>query len=530
MNTEKKFGFATRQIHAGHMENAAGSLCAPIYQTSTFAFSTVQQGGARFAGEEGGYIYTRLGNPTLGAVEEKLASLEGGEAAMAAASGMGAISSALWTSVVAGDEIVADETLYGCTYALLNHGMTKFGVKVTLTDLSDIENLKKNLTDKTRVVYFETPCNPTLKLLDIELIAKTAHAFNPDIRVIVDNTFCTPYLQRPLELGADVVVHSATKYLNGHGDVIAGIVVGKADFISQCRMFGLKDMTGAVLSPFDAFLMARGLKTLDIRMERHCANAQKVAAFFTSHPAVAKVYYPGLDTFPGHEIAAKQMKLPGGMISIELKADRAAVAAALNKLQLCTIAVSLGDAETLVEQPATMTHSTYTSEELAAAFLDHAPVKIAILNNSVYGMVRQWQTLFYEHHYSQTNLLDGEAHGADGAAALADGDAPLEVPDFIKLAEAYGCVGIRAFTEEEAIAAIEKANQINDRPVLIDFRVWKDAMVWPMVAAGAPNDEVTYKPGIKPLAGGTPAPGTGPDEHATGVFEHETAAATASEH
>ena len=171
-----------------------------------------------------------------------------------------------------------------------------------------------------------------------------------------------------------------------------------------------------------------------------------------------------------------------------------------------------------------------TSEELAAAFLDRAPVKIAILNNSVYGMVRQWQTLFYEHHYSQTNLLDGEAHGADGAAALADGDAPLEVPDFIKLAEAYGCVGIRAFTEEEAIAAIEKANQINDRPVLIDFRVWKDAMVWPMVAAGAPNDEVTYKPGIKPLAGGTPAPGTGPDEHATGVFEHETAAATASEH
>lgn len=171
-----------------------------------------------------------------------------------------------------------------------------------------------------------------------------------------------------------------------------------------------------------------------------------------------------------------------------------------------------------------------TSEELAAAFLDHAPVKIAILNNSVYGMVRQWQTLFYEHHYSQTNLLDGEAHGADGAAALVDGDAPLEVPDFIKLAEAYGCVGIRAFTEEEAIAAIEKANQINDRPVLIDFRVWKDAMVWPMVAAGASNDEVTYKPGIKPLAGGTPAPGTGPDEHATGVFEHETAAAAASEH
>ena len=378
MNTEKKLGFATRQIHAGKVENAAGSLCAPIYQTSTFAFSTVEQGGARFAGQEGGYIYTRLGNPSLAAAEAKLASLEGGVAAMAAASGMGAISSALWSAVVGGDEIVADETLYGCTYALLNHGMSKFGVKVTLTDLSDIENLKKNLTDKTKVVYFETPCNPTLKLLDIELIAKTAHAFNPDIRVIVDNTFCTPYLQQPLRWGADVVVHSATKYLNGHGDVIAGMVVGKEDFITQCRMFGLKDMTGAVMSPFDAFLIARGLKTLDIRMERHCANARKVAEFIVNHPAVAKVYYPGLDSFPGHEIAEKQMRLPGGMIAIELKADKATTAAALNKLQLCTIAVSLGDAETLVEHPATMTHSTYTAEELAAAGISEGLVRVSV--------------------------------------------------------------------------------------------------------------------------------------------------------
>ena len=344
MNTEKKLGFATRQIHAGKVENAAGSLCAPIYQTSTFAFSTVEQGGARFAGQEGGYIYTRLGNPSLAAVEAKLASLEGGEAAMAAASGMGAISSALWSAVVGGDEIVADETLYGCTYALLNHGMSKFGVKVTLTDLSDIENLKKNLTDKTKVVYFETPCNPTLKLLDIELIAKTAHAFNPDIRVIVDNTFCTPYLQQPLRWGADVVVHSATKYLNGHGDVIAGMVVGKEDFITQCRMFGLKDMTGAVMSPFDAFLIARGLKTLDIRMERHCANARKVAEFFVNHPAVAKVYYPGLDSFPGHEIAEKQMRLPGGMIAIELKADKATTAAQAAALHHCRLSGRCRDA------------------------------------------------------------------------------------------------------------------------------------------------------------------------------------------
>lgn len=396
MNSKNNWGFATRQIHTGKTKNAAGSLCDPIYQTSTFEFETVEQGGARFAGQEEGYIYSRLGNPTLTTVEAKLASLEGGEAALCTASGMGAISTALWSAVVAGDEIVADETLYGCTYALLNHGMSKFGVNVTLTDLSNIENLKKALTDKTRVVYFETPCNPTLKLLDIELIAKTAHAFNPAIRVIVDNTFCTPYLQRPLSLGADVVVHSATKYLNGHGDVIAGAIVGDAEFLTQCRMFGLKDMTGAVMSPFNAFLMARGLKTLDIRMERHCANAEKVAAFFVSHPAVEKVYFPGLESFEGHEIAARQMRKPGGMIAIELKADKATTAAALNKLELCTIAVSLGDAETLVEHPATMTHSTYSADELKAAGISEGLVRVSVGLEDPEDIIADFKTVLDE--------------------------------------------------------------------------------------------------------------------------------------
>ena len=378
MNTEKKLGFATRQIHAGKMKNAAGSLCDPIYQTSTFEFETVEQGGARFAGQESGYIYSRLGNPTVATLEAKVAELENGEAALATASGMGAISTAIWSSVEGGDEIVASDTLYGCTFALLNHGISKFGVKAHLVDMTDMAALKAALNEKTKVVYLETPCNPTLKIVDIAAVAKTAHDYNPAIKVVVDNTFCTPYLQRPLDLGADVVVHSATKYLNGHGDVIAGVVVGKADFINQCRMFGLKDMTGAVMSPFNAFLMIRGMKTLDIRMERHCANAKKVAEFLVSHPAVDKVYYPGLESFEGHEIAERQMKLPGGMISIELKADKAATAAALNKLELCTIAVSLGDAETLVEHPATMTHSTYTAEELKASGISEGLVRISI--------------------------------------------------------------------------------------------------------------------------------------------------------
>ena len=373
-----KCGFATKQIHVGKHENSAGALTTPIYQTSTFEFDSVEQGGRRFAGQEPGYIYTRLANPTVAAVEEKVAALEGGEAALGTAAGMGAISSALWSSVVAGDEIVASDTLYGCTFALLNHGMTKFGVSVKFIDMADLEAVKAAMSEKTKVVYLETPCNPTLKVVDIAAVAKIAHDFNKDIRVIVDNTFASPYLQQPLKLGADTVVHSATKYINGHGDVIAGFVVGKADFIAKVRMFGLKDMTGAVMSPFDAFLIARGLKTLDIRMEKHCANAMKVARFLHDHPAVAKVYYPGLEDFEGYEIAKKQMKLPGGMMRIELKADRDKVAAALNKLQLCTIAVSLGDAETLVEHAASMTHSTYTKEELAASGISEGLVRISV--------------------------------------------------------------------------------------------------------------------------------------------------------
>lgn len=374
----KNMGFATRQIHAGKHDNGVGALCTPIYQTSTFEFESVQQGGARFAGQEEGYIYSRLGNPSLTQVEEKLAALEGGEAALATASGMGAISSALWSSVEAGDEIVASDTLYGCTFALLNHGMSKFGVGVKFVDFADLAAVKAALTEKTKVVYLETPCNPTLKVVDIAEVAKIAHEYNKNIRVIVDNTFCSPYIQQPLSLGADVVVHSATKYINGHGDVIAGFVISDAEFIGKCRMFGLKDMTGAVMSPFNAFLIARGLKTLDIRMERHSANAMKVAEFLHDHPAIDKVYYPGLEDFEGHEIAKKQMKLYGGMMSIELKADRDAVANALNKLQLCTIAVSLGDAETLVEHAASMTHSTYTPEELKASGISEGLVRISV--------------------------------------------------------------------------------------------------------------------------------------------------------
>lgn len=391
---KNKFGFSTRQIHVGKHKNSAGSLCDPIYQTSTFMFETVEQGGARFAGTESGYIYSRLANPTTISVEEKIASLENGEAAIATASGMGAITASLYCSVVAGDEIVADETLYGCTFAFLSKEITQLGVKVTFVNLNDTNALKAALSEKTKVVYFETPCNPTMRVVDIKEVADIAHSFNKDIKVIVDNTFCSPYLQRPLDLGADVVVHSATKYINGHGDVIAGFVVGKKEFLEQVRGVGIVHMTGAVMSPFNAFLISRGLKTLSIRMDKHCENAMKLAKYLEAHPAVDKVYYPGLESFEGYEIAKKQMDNFGGMIAIELKADKYTSASAINKLKLCTIAVSLGDAETLVEHPATMTHSTHSAEELATAGISEGLVRISVGLEDIEDIIADFEQAF----------------------------------------------------------------------------------------------------------------------------------------
>lgn len=377
MNSDYK-GFGTKAIHAGNLERETfGSLATPIYQSSTYYFDSCEQGGRRFAGEEDGFIYTRLGSPTSSVLEEKVAALEGGEAAIATASGMGAISSALWTIAKAGAHIIADSTLYGCTFALLNHGLPRYGVEVTFVNTSNLEEVKANLKENTVAIYLETPANPNLKIADISAIANLAHGYNKDIKVVCDNTFATPYLQRPLELGADVVVHSATKYLNGHGDVIAGFVIGKADFISEVRLFGVKDMTGAVLDPFAAFLILRGLKTFEIRMMRHCENARAVAELLEKSDKVSKVYYPGLESFENHDVAVKQMKDFGGMLSFEVKGGKAAGIKFVNALKLCTIAVSLGDAETLVEHPASMTHSPYTPEELKEAGIPEGLVRLS---------------------------------------------------------------------------------------------------------------------------------------------------------
>lgn len=377
MEDLKNKGIGTIAIHAGQQKNPFGALATPIYQTSTFVFDSAEQGGNRFAGKEEGYIYSRLGNPTLAVAEAKVAALEEGEAAAVTSSGMGAISSVLWTLLRAGDHVIADKILYGCTFALLAHGMTRYGVEVDFVDTSDLEEVRNHMKENTRVVYLETPANPNLKISDIEEVAKIAHT-NPRTMVVVDNTFATPYLQKPLTLGADIVVHSATKYINGHGDVIAGFAVGKKSTIDEIKLFGIKDMTGAVLGPTEAHLIIRGLKTFEIRMQRHCENAQKVAEFLDKHPKIDKVYYPGLTTHPGHEIAKKQMRGFGGIMSFELKDGFEAGKTLLNNVKLCALAVSLGDTETLIQHPASMTHSAYSKEELKEAGIPEGLVRLSV--------------------------------------------------------------------------------------------------------------------------------------------------------
>ena len=358
-------GFSTRAIHLGYdPATEKGALTPPIFMTSTYAFESAEAGGDMFSGERAGYIYGRTRNPTQSLLEERMASLEGGEAGLALASGIGAISSLVWTLVSAGEEIVIDHTIYGSSFAFFTKGLSRFGITTRLADLTRPETLEPLLNDKTRLVFFETPANPNLRVIDIARIAGIAH--EAGATVVVDNTFASPVLQRPLEHGADVVVHSATKYLGGHGDLLGGITVGKADLIGRVRGMGLRWMTGATISPLNAFLILRGLKTLEIRMARHSASALAVAELLAGHKAVSQLSYPGLKSFPQYDLAKRQMSAPGGLIALELAGGMRAGLAFMNRLKLVTRAVSLGDAETLIQHPATMTHASYSPEERAA--------------------------------------------------------------------------------------------------------------------------------------------------------------------
>ena len=374
--TDSTPGFSTRAIHHAYDAQAnEGALTPPLHLTSTFAFDSAEAGGEMFAGDRPGHVYSRISNPTLDLLEQRIATLEGAEAGLALSSGMGAITSTLWTLLSPGDEILVDKTLYGCTFSYMRHGLQKFGITVSHVDMTDLATLEAAISAQTRVVYFETPANPNMRLVDIAGASRIAHAHGAT--VVVDNTYATPYLTRPIELGADLVLHSATKYLGGHGDVVAGLLVGRAEQIQEIRLTGMKDMTGAVMAPFNALLVMRGLKTLALRMERHCSTAAEIADWLEAHPAVDKVHYPGLHSFDQYDLACRQMVQPGGMIAFELKGGLAAGQAMMNRLQMIARAVSLGDAETLIQHPASMTHSTYTPEERAEHGITEGLVRIS---------------------------------------------------------------------------------------------------------------------------------------------------------
>ncbi|MFC0444752.1 trans-sulfuration enzyme family protein [Pseudidiomarina halophila] len=374
-NQKSQWQPATMTIHGGKQPDQHGALVAPLYQTATFAFNTTAEGSARFAGEESGYIYSRLGNPTTNELEARVAQLEGFPAGAACATGMGAVSAAMLAFLQQGDHVVVADAIYGCSFALFSHLFKKFGIEVEFVDMTDAENVRGAMRDNTKMVFIETPANPHLKIIDIAAVAAIAH--ERQARVIVDNTFMTPLLQQPRKQGADLVIHSATKFLNGHGDVVAGLICGSAEDIEMIKSTTLKDM-GATMSPHDAWLILRGLKTLDVRMERHCQNAVKVAEYLVQQPFVRDVYFPGLPDHPAQRLMGTQMHGSGAVIAFELHGDSQDAQRLLDYLELITIAVSLGDAETLIQHPASMTHSPYSAEARARAGISETLIRIAV--------------------------------------------------------------------------------------------------------------------------------------------------------
>ncbi|WP_134702004.1 methionine gamma-lyase [Ammoniphilus sp. YIM 78166] len=376
MDKDRKWGLNTKAIHEGyHTDPATGSLSLPIYQTSTFVFSSAEEGAKRFAGEEAGYVYSRLGNPTVSAFEQKVAALEKAESGLAFASGMAAISAVLLGLLKTGDHILCSKGLYGCTFGLLGLIQERFGITYSLCDMNDETSIVTALQPNTKVIYVETPINPTMQLVDLSMIGKIGK--QKKIKTVVDNTFMSPYLQRPIEHGCDIVLHSATKFIGGHGDVVAGIVVGSKEMMETLRMTTQKDI-GGILAPFDAYLLVRGLKTLGIRMERHCKNAQKVAEYLAEHSKVSQVYYPGLPSFTQHALAKKQMDGFGGIISFELKGGYEAGVKMMNRVRLCKRAVSLGDVDSLIQHPASMTHSIIPATDREKMGITNGLIRLSV--------------------------------------------------------------------------------------------------------------------------------------------------------
>jgi methionine-gamma-lyase len=375
MNSSTPKAFETTVVHAGEEpERHLGSLSTPIYQTALHVFPNAEDGHLIHEGHKPGYFYGRMGNPTQAALEQAMCQVEGGEAALALASGMAAISNTILSIVEPGDHIVAPASLYATTGALLDGLLPKLGVKVSYVDATHAANYQEAVTPKTKLFYLESPANPTMKMVDIEAVVSVARARS--ITTVMDNTFATPYNQRPLDLGVDVVVHSATKYLGGHGDLTAGVIVGKKDVVDRAH-WQTNKVLGGVIAPWTAWLVMRGLRTLALRMERHNSNALKVARFLANHPKVREVHYPGLETHPQHALARRQMRGYGGMLSFDVGGvdeGRRLV----DHVKLCALAVSLGDVSTLIQHSASMTHAIVPRERRLAVGITDGLLRLSV--------------------------------------------------------------------------------------------------------------------------------------------------------
>lgn len=403
MKENSNIKFETKCVHSGIGEYEFGPVVPPIYQTSTFKFESVEHGAALFAGEKKGYIYTRMLNPTVQAMEDAIAELEGGHKALGCGSGMAAVHTIFASLTKTGDHVVCSSAVYGPTTTLLNTIMKNYGVETTFVDTANLAEVKKAIKPNTKVVYVETPGNPTLCISDLTEISMIAH--QRKAKVVVDNTFMSPALQNPIALGADAVMHSLTKFLNGHADVVGGIIVVK-DEETYLHFRKTLNQLGGVIDPFNSFLVHRGLKTLAIRMERHCENAQVIAEWLDKHKIVKSIRYPGLKSHPQYEIGLKQHKGHGGMITIELEGGMEAGKIMMNSVKLFQLAVSLGGVESLIQHPASMTHFSMGKEARLAGGITDGLVRISVGIENVNDLIADLDSALKE--VEKANLVHAE--------------------------------------------------------------------------------------------------------------------------
>jgi methionine-gamma-lyase len=367
--------FESKLIHEGGFEDALGSAVTPIYQSSTFKFRNADHGAQCFSGESDGYIYTRIGNPTIKELEKTMAALENGFGGIATSSGMGAVNTVYMAFLSKGDHVICHEAIYGPSRVILETTYSRFGVEYTMVDTADLEKVKMAFRPNTKLLYTETPANPTMGISDLSALAKLAHSHG--VPIVVDNTFCSPYLQRPLDLGVDVVLHSMTKFINGHADVVAGMIVAKTE-ADYKKLRSMMINLGCNMDPHQAYLTRRGLKTLAIRIDRAQETAMTIANFLENHPKVSWVKYPGLKSHPQYELGLRQMSGPGAMISFELKGGLEAGKILMNNVKLMLLAVSLGGIETLIQHPASMTHSKVNIEDRRTAGITEGLVRLSV--------------------------------------------------------------------------------------------------------------------------------------------------------